>query len=73
MTSAWSVGRNGGMEVALADGDGVRYLAPSRLEGVETWWAMTVHKSQGSEFAHAVVSLPDWRRRYSPANCSTPR
>ncbi len=48
-----------GMEVALASGDVVRRLAPSRLDRVETWWAMTIHKSQGSEFPHAVVSLPD--------------
>ncbi len=49
---------DGGMEVALASGDVLRRLAPSRLDQVETWWAMTVHKSQGSEFPHAVVSLP---------------
>ena len=47
------------MEVALGTGDGVRTLAPSRLDRVETWWAMTIHKSQGSEFPRAVVSLPD--------------
>ncbi len=52
------VHRHDGMAVALSDGDGVRYLAPSRLDQVETWWAMTIHKSQGSEFSHAVVSLP---------------
>ena len=50
-----------GMEVALRSGDGVRTLAPSRLDRVETWWAMTIHKSQGSEFSRAVVSLPDSR------------
>ncbi len=44
--------------VAFAGPDGLRYLAPSRLGDVETWWAMTIHKSQGSEFPHAVVSLP---------------
>jgi exodeoxyribonuclease V alpha subunit len=44
--------------VAFMTGDGLRYLAPSRLDQVETWWAMTIHKSQGSEFPHAVVSLP---------------
>jgi exodeoxyribonuclease V alpha subunit len=48
-----------GMEVALASGDTLRRLAPSRLDRVETWWAMTIHKSQGSEFPHAVVALPD--------------
>jgi exodeoxyribonuclease V alpha subunit len=55
------VGRPDGMEVALTDGEGIRYLAPSRLDRVETWWAMTIHKSQGSEFSHVVVSLPDSR------------
>ncbi len=50
---------DGGMEVALASGDVPRRLAPSRLDRVETWWAMTIHKSQGSEFPHAVVALPD--------------
>jgi exodeoxyribonuclease V alpha subunit len=48
-----------GLEVALASGDALRRLAPSRLDRVETWWSMTIHKSQGSEFPHAVVSLPD--------------
>jgi exodeoxyribonuclease V alpha subunit len=47
------------IEVVLASGEVLRRLAPSRLDRVETWWAMTIHKSQGSEFPHAVVSLPD--------------
>lgn len=37
----------------------VRWVLPSRLAHVETVYAMTVHKSQGSEFAHAVLVLPD--------------
>ncbi len=28
-----------------------------QLHDIETWWAMTIHKSQGSEFRHAIVSL----------------
>lgn len=44
--------------VAAPSAAGMRELAPSQLAELETWWAMTVHKSQGSEFAHAVVSLP---------------
>ena len=52
------VSSDGGMEVALMSEGGVRMLAPSRLDRVESWWAMTIHKSQGSEFPHAVVSLP---------------
>lgn len=52
------VARNGGMEVALRGEDGLRWVAPSRLDRVENLWAMTIHKSQGSEYPHAVVSLP---------------
>lgn len=32
---------------------------PSRLPNHETVFAMTVHKSQGSEFAHTVLALPE--------------
>ncbi|MFA7680781.1 MAG: exodeoxyribonuclease V subunit alpha [Pigmentiphaga sp.] len=38
---------------------GLRFLLPSRLSDVETVFAMTVHKSQGSEFDHACLVLPD--------------
>ncbi|MDX9873562.1 MAG: exodeoxyribonuclease V subunit alpha [Spongiibacteraceae bacterium] len=38
---------------------GVRSFAPSRLNEVETVYAMTVHKSQGSEFYHAALVLPE--------------
>jgi len=40
---------------------GLRFVLPSRLSGVETVFAMTVHKSQGSEFAHAALVLPETR------------
>lgn len=40
------------------DGDKVRSVSVSRLAHVETAFAMTVHKSQGSEFAHTVLVLP---------------
>ncbi len=38
---------------------GIRFVLPSRLNDVETVYAMTVHKSQGSEFAHTALILPD--------------
>ncbi|CDM41766.1 exodeoxyribonuclease V subunit alpha [Ectopseudomonas oleovorans] len=38
---------------------GVRFVLPSRLVEVETVFAMTVHKSQGSEFNHTALVLPD--------------
>lgn len=45
---------------ARLDGQqGVRLVLPSRLTAVETVFAMTVHKSQGSEFEHAAMVLPD--------------
>ena len=37
---------------------GIRFVLPSRLSDVDTVFAMTVHKSQGSEFAHALLVLP---------------
>ncbi len=49
----------GGVTVAFAGPSGVRTIAPTRLDAVETVHAMTVHKAQGSQFATAVVVLPD--------------
>lgn len=44
----------------MGDGsDGIRWVMPSRLPEVETVFAMTVHKSQGSEFHHAALMLPE--------------
>jgi len=36
----------------------IRFVLPSRLGDRETVYAMTVHKSQGSEFEHAALVLP---------------
>jgi exodeoxyribonuclease V alpha subunit len=47
-----------GVAVAFPGAGGPRLVSPSQLDRTETWWAMTIHKSQGSEFPHAVVSLP---------------
>jgi exodeoxyribonuclease V alpha subunit len=41
------------------DGGDLRSVSVSRLADVETAFAMTVHKSQGSEFAHVVLVLPE--------------
>ncbi len=38
---------------------GIRWVLPSRLQAVETVFALTVHKSQGSEFTHTALVLPD--------------
>lgn len=47
------------LRVYLLDGDQLRSVPVSRLAHVDTAFAMTIHKSQGSEFAHTVVVLPD--------------
>lgn len=60
---------NGDVGIALPDEEGriqvwfdtggePRGVAPGRLSNVETVFAMTVHKSQGSEYEHALVVLP---------------
>ncbi|TVU90265.1 exodeoxyribonuclease V subunit alpha [Vreelandella titanicae] len=36
----------------------IHWVLPSRLHSVETVFAMTVHKSQGSEFQHTALLLP---------------
>ncbi|MBT1449751.1 exodeoxyribonuclease V subunit alpha [Glaciecola sp. XM2] len=41
------------------DDTSVRWFSVSRLQSLETVFAMTVHKSQGSEFEHACLILPD--------------
>jgi exodeoxyribonuclease V alpha subunit len=45
--------------VAFRVGERIRFVTPSRLSGVQTVFAMTVHKSQGSEFAHTGMVLPE--------------
>jgi len=50
--------RPGSMRVYFLEGDKVRSVLATRLRNVETAYAMTVHKSQGSEFAHTVLALP---------------
>ena len=62
---------NGEIGIALYDGEGelrvhfqlpdgnIKSVQPSRLPSHETAYAMTVHKSQGSEFEHTALVLPN--------------
>src|SRR5471030_1318476 len=62
---------NGDIGIALQDEQGelrvwfqlpggeVKSVQPSRLPAHETAYAMTVHKSQGSEFEHTLLVLPN--------------
>ena len=61
---------NGDIGICMQDADGrvrvyfemadgaVQAFLPSRLPPHQTVFAMTIHKSQGSEFAHTVMVLP---------------
>lgn len=52
--------RAGEMGVVFqGEGGELRWLAPTRLPPHETVFAMTVHKSQGSEFEEVLLLLPD--------------
>ena len=48
----------GALKVWFLDGDQLRSVSVTRLAHVETAFAMTVHKSQGSEFWHTALVLP---------------
>ena len=61
---------NGDTGVVVADGPDrvvsaferrgeIVHVSPTRLSAVETLYAMTIHKSQGSQFGEVVVVLPD--------------
>lgn len=52
-------GKTEALRVWFLDGDSLRSVLASRLAAVETAFAMTVHKSQGSEFAHTLLVLPE--------------
>jgi exodeoxyribonuclease V alpha subunit len=54
---------DGRLRVAVQVGSEVREFATTRLSGVETVHAMTVHKSQGSQAATVSVVLPDAESR----------
>lgn len=48
-----------GLRVAFNVGGSVRWILPGRIENAETAFAMTIHKSQGSEFDTACIVLPE--------------
>jgi len=51
-------GLQGGLRVWFLDGAALRSVSVMRLAHAETAFAMTVHKSQGSEFEHTALVLP---------------
>jgi exodeoxyribonuclease V alpha subunit len=51
-------GEEGQLLVYFEDGASVRAVAPGRLPNCETALALTIHKSQGSEFERIDIILP---------------
>ncbi len=52
-------GSGSALRVFFATAEGIRRILPSRLPAHETVYAMTVHKSQGSEFDEVLLVLPE--------------
>ena len=51
---------SGNLKVWFEDGEGdIKYVLPAYLNKSETAFAMTIHKSQGSEFENVMVVLPE--------------
>ncbi|WP_245800391.1 exodeoxyribonuclease V subunit alpha [Thiomonas intermedia] len=48
-----------GLRVVFQQGPALRPVSISRLADVQTAFAMTVHQSQGSEFEHTILALPE--------------
>lgn len=48
-----------GLRVFFEGDEGYRAFAPARLPSHDSAFAMTVHKSQGSEFAEVLLALPE--------------
>ena len=61
----WSDGEAGdALRACFPDPEGgVHRVHPGRLPAYETAFAMTVHKSQGSEFDHVLIVLPEQESR----------
>jgi len=60
LADPWS---DGALRVFFPTVEGVRRVLPSRLPPHETVYAMTVHKSQGSEFDEVLLVLPETESR----------
>ena len=57
-TGAVVAREDGGVGVAFRRSGSLVSISPTRLSAVDTVFAMTVHKAQGSEFRHVAVILP---------------
>ncbi len=49
----------GKLQAVFQESESLKWLSLGRLPKVETVYAMTIHKTQGSEFAHVALVLPE--------------
>ncbi|MFP4252111.1 MAG: exodeoxyribonuclease V subunit alpha [Guyparkeria sp.] len=50
-----------GHDIGGRPGSRLRWVSPTRLPEVETAFALTVHKAQGSEFTEVTLVMPEYR------------
>ncbi|MER2494043.1 exodeoxyribonuclease V subunit alpha [Catenovulum sediminis] len=49
----------GRLQACFENANGIKKVSLARLPKVETVYAMTIHKTQGSEFSHVLLMLPE--------------
>ena len=59
--ASWWTAATGGWSAAFERGGAIAQVSPTRLAAVDTVYAMTVHKSQGSQFDTVAFLLPERR------------
>jgi len=50
---------HGELQVAFLSEEGIRLFAPMMLPSVSDAWALTIHRTQGSEYHHVLMLLPE--------------
>jgi exodeoxyribonuclease V alpha subunit len=58
-TGVMAIGPDGRPSAAFERRGALTWTSPARLRAIDTVYAMTVHKSQGSQFDEVVVVLPE--------------
>ena len=49
---------DGGIDVCFNSPKGYRSIKPVRLPEVKSAWALTIHRTQGSEYDHILLIIP---------------
>lgn len=57
-TGLTGIDAEGCPNVSFTGADGTRSFPPARIPEVETAWALTIHRTQGSEYEHILLVIP---------------